>query len=193
MLNVKVIVGSTRPGRFSEKVLPWLTENLSQHKDMQIEVLDLRDYNLPLFDLAFSPSFMQGSDYGNEAINTWSQKIKEADAYIVITPEYNHAPSAVVKNAFDLVSKEWNNKPISFIAYGSVGGARAVEQLRMVAIELHMASVRTSVHIPMHWLMLDEAGNVKPGSLDASTQQLSDMLGQLQWWGDALKSAREKA
>jgi NAD(P)H-dependent FMN reductase len=190
MLNVKVIVGSTRPGRFSEKVLPWLTEHLSKQENMKAEVLDLREHEMPFFNLPFSPAYMQGSDYGNEVINKWSAKIMEADAYIMITPEYNHGYSAVLKNALDTIYKEWGNKPVAFLSYGGVGGARAVEQLRQVVAELHMASMRTNVHIPMPWLMLDESGALKDGSLDGFAAPLTEMLNQLEWWGNALKTAR---
>ncbi|GAC1413212.1 MAG: NADPH-dependent FMN reductase [Candidatus Doudnabacteria bacterium] len=192
MLNVKVILGSTRPGRFSEKLIPWIQESLSEQKDIQFEVLDLKDFDLPIFNLAFSPAYMTGNDYGNEIINKWSVKINEADAYIVVSPEYNHGYSSVLKNAMDLIFKEWNNKPVAFISYGSVGGARAVEQLRLVSAELHMASVRTGVHIFAPWLLQDESGKLKDGVLAQYTPALKTMLSELQLWGKAFQSTRNK-
>ncbi len=193
MLNVKIILGSTRPNRFSEKVMPWMQETLVKDTNLQIEVLDLRDYDLPFFNEPMSPAYVTTGDYGNDVVNKWAAKIKEADAYIMVTPEYNHGYSAVLKNALDVVYKEWNNKPVAFVAYGSAGGARAVEQLRQVAVELHMASVRSAVHIMAPWMLLDEAGKLKAGSLESYTHSFTDALTQLNWWGEALKAARTKA
>ena len=193
MLNVKVILGSTRPGRFSEKVLPWIQENLTSESNMHVEVLDLRDFNLPFFESASSPSFNTTGDYGNELVNKWAGKIKEADAFIMVAPEYNHGYTAVLKNALDVVYKEWNNKPVAFISYGSVGGGRVVEQLREVAVELQMASTRSAVHIQAPWMLRDEAGELKAGALDGYVQALKDTVAQLNWWGEALKAAREKS
>jgi NAD(P)H-dependent FMN reductase len=193
MLNVKVILGSTRQGRFSEKALPWIKETLSTEPNMQVEVLDLRDYDMPFYESAMSAKFVTNGDYGNEVINKWSAKIKEADAFIIIAPEYNHGYTAVLKNALDVIYSEWNNKPVAFIAYGGVGGARSVEQLRQVAVELHMASVPSAVHIMAPWFMLDETGALKADALDAYTNDLKTVSTQLNWWGEALKAAREKS
>jgi NAD(P)H-dependent FMN reductase len=192
MLNVKVIVGSTRPGRFSEKVLPWLNEELVKHPDLQVEVLDLKDHQLPYFDAPISPAYVQDGNYGSDVVNTWSKKIKEADAYIIIAPEYNHGYSAVLKNALDVVYSEWNNKAVGFISYGSVGGGRVVEQLRQVAVELQMASTRNAVHIQAPWFLLEENGDLKKDALSDYTGSLSGMLEQLIFWGEALKAARLK-
>ncbi|MEY2664946.1 MAG: hypothetical protein RLZZ480_51 [Candidatus Parcubacteria bacterium] len=192
MLNVKVIVGSTRPGRFSEKVLPWLDEELKKRTDIQVEVLDLKEHTLPYFDAPMSPAYVANGDYGNDAVNAWSKKIGEADAYIIIAPEYNHGYSAVLKNALDVVYGEWNNKAVGFVSYGSVGGGRVVEQLRQVAVELQMASTRNAVHIQAPWFLLEEKGDLKVGALDAYTGSLNGMLDQLLWWGNALKAARSK-
>jgi NAD(P)H-dependent FMN reductase len=193
MLNVKVIVGSTRPGRFSELVIPWLTAELEKRSHLSVEVLDLRNYPLPFFDHAVSPAYITSGDYGNEVVNAWGQKIKEADAFIMITPEYNHAPSAILKNAIDSVYGEWNKKAVGFISYGSVGGARAVEQLRQVAVELHLASTRTAVHIHAPWNLRNQDGSLKDGALKDYEGSLTNMLNELEWWAGALKSAREAA
>ncbi len=190
MLNVKIILGSTRPGRFSEVLVPWLTEHVKQRADMAVEVLDLRDHDLPVFDQPMSPAYVADGAYAHESVRTWAHKIAEADAYIIIAPEYNHGYTAVLKNALDVVYKEWNRKPVAFVAYGSVGGARAVEQLRQVAVELHMASTRTAVHINAPWLLREEDGSLKAGVLDTYTHSLTTMLDELTWWGEALKRAR---
>lgn len=192
MLQVKIIVGSTRPSRFSEKVLPWLKNELSNHEELSAEVLDLREYQLPYFDMPVSPASVQDGDYGSEAVNAWAKKIGEADAYIIIAPEYNHGYSAVLKNALDVVYAEWNKKVVGFISYGSVGGGRVVEQLRQVSVELQMASTRTAVHIQAPWALPEENGSLKDGALDEYTNSLKGMLEQLSWWGNALKAARQK-
>ncbi len=190
MLKVKVIVGSTRPQRFSEKIVPWVNEALGKRSDLEVEVLDLREYQLPYFDMPMSPAYVQNGEYPSELVRAWAAKIGEADAYVIIAPEYNHGYSAVLKNALDVVYGEWNRKIVGFVSYGSVGGGRAVEQLRQVAVELQMASTRTAVHIQAPWLLSGEDGQLKPGVLDSYTHALEDMLDQLEWWGNALKAAR---
>jgi NAD(P)H-dependent FMN reductase len=191
MLKLKIIVGSTRPSRFSEKTLPWIHSTLKNHPEFQTEVLDLRDYSLPYFDQPVGPSNLpSGTPYANPTIQAWADKINEADAFLVITPEYNRGYSAVLKNALDVIYHEWANKPIGFISYGSVGGSRAVEQLRTVAIELQMAPIRNSVHIQAPWFLMDEQGNLKDGSLDSYTKSLSATLNNLESWGKALTTLR---
>jgi NAD(P)H-dependent FMN reductase len=139
------------------------------------------------------PSLIKDGNYGNEAVNAWAAKIKEADAFIIVAPEYNHGYTAVLKNAIDVIYGEWNKKAVAFISYGSASGVRAVEQLRQVAVELQMASTRQSVQIAAPWALLDESGAVKAGALDSYTQALKDTAAQLNWWGEALKAAREKS
>ncbi|OIP77260.1 MAG: hypothetical protein AUK16_02245 [Parcubacteria group bacterium CG2_30_44_11] len=190
MLNLKVIVGSTRPGRFSEKILPWLSAELAKRSDLAIEILDLKDNLLPFFNSTVSPAYVENGDYGNEAINTWGKKIAEADAFIIISPEYNHGTSGILKNALDSVYREWNQKAVAFISYGSAGGARAVEQLRQVAVELQMASTRSAVHIQAPWLLSEQDGSLKEAALDPYTTSLNNTLDQLTWWAKALQSAR---
>jgi len=110
-------------------------------------VLDLRDYDMPFFNEPVSPSFKK-EPYKNEAVARFTKKIEEGDAFVMVTPEYNHGTSGVLKNALDWIYPEWNNKPVAFVSYGSGGGARAIEQLRMNAVELQMAPIRAAVHIP---------------------------------------------
>lgn len=191
MLNIKIIIGSTRPGRFSEKVAGWVRDLVVAKEGHQFEFLDLRDYPLPFYDQQITPSQIKDGQYPNEIAKQWAEKIKDADAFIVITPEYNRGPSAVLKNALDSVYAEWNNKPVGFISYGAVGGTRAVEQLRLNSVELQMAPIRSAVHLQQFWTVLDEQGNTKPGAFDAYNQQFENMLTQLTWWGEALKTARE--
>ena len=189
-LKIKIILGSTREGRTSEKVAPWILEQVKKFPVFDAEVLDLRDYPMPFYEDATTPSQIKDSAYKNEVVRKWAAKINEADAYLVIAPEYDHGIPAVLKNSFDNLFFEWQRKPIGFVAYGSAGGARSVEHLRQIAVELQMASVRVAVHIPAPWESFDEKGQFKAGALDKYEGPAKGMLEQLEWWGNALKTAR---
>lgn len=186
--SLKVILGSTREKRFGEQPAKWIVTKAKELADFDVELLDLRDFTLPYFDEAVSPSQLK-EPYKNPQVATWTKKIEEGDAFVIVTPEYNHGYSAVLKNALDYVYKEWNNKPVAFVGYGSVGGARSVEQLRQVAVELQMAPIRAGVHIVAPWNMLDANGQLITDSLESSANL---MLSQLLWWTSALHSARNK-
>ena len=189
MLKIKVILGSTRQQRFGEQPAKYIVER-AKAKRLDVELLDLRDYPLPFFDEAMSPTMaVMKNSYPYPVSAKWTEKIGEADGFIVVAAEYNHGYTAVLKNAMDYVSVEWNKKPVAFVGYGGVGGARAVGQLREVAVELQMAPIRTAIHISNFWNLLDEKGQLKTESFDATAEQ---MLDQLIWWGEALKAAREK-
>ncbi|MBI2120694.1 MAG: NAD(P)H-dependent oxidoreductase [Parcubacteria group bacterium] len=191
-LNIKVIAGSTREGRFSDKAALWIAEEIKKQKGVIAEVLDLREYDMPFFNEAVSPSFKQ-EPYKNEAVARFTKKIAEGDAFVMVTPEYNHGTSGVLKNALDWVYQEWNNKPVAFVSYGSVGGARAVEQLRQTAIELQMAPIRNAVHIPGEQYFPVLFGKAAASDLFASqSEKANGLITQLLWWAKALKTAREK-
>ena len=189
--NIKVIAGSTREGRFSDKAAAWIVEEIKKQEGVVVEALDLRDYGMPFFNEPMSPSFKQ-EPYKNEAVARFTKKIEEGDAFVIITPEYNHGTSGVLKNALDWVYQEWNNKPVAFVSYGSVGGARAVEQLRLNTIELQMAPIRNSVHIPGEQYFSMLFGNTTPSELfSLQLKQAETMITQLMWWTRVLKNARE--
>ena len=189
-LCIKVIAGSTREGRFSDKAAAWIAEELNKQEGVRVEVLDLRDYPMPFFNEPVSPSYKQ-EPYKNEAVARFTLKIAEADAFVMVTPEYTHGTSAVLKNALDWVYQEWNNKPVAFVSYGGVGGARAVEQLRLNVIELHMAPIQAAVYIPGEKYFPVVSGNADVGELFASfSKKLDIMFPQLLWWAHALKNAR---
>lgn len=190
VLRTKIILGSTRPNRFSEQAGGWILEEAGNVAGISAEIVDLRDYAMPFFNEPVSPSFKQ-EPYKNEAVARFTSKIAEGDAFIIVAPEYNHGMSGVLKNALDWVYQEWNNKPVGFVAYGSVGGARAVEQLRGVAVELRMAPLRNAVHIPAPWTLLDEKGALRAGALDSYKEVVKAVLRDLMWWGNALKAARD--
>jgi NAD(P)H-dependent FMN reductase len=189
MSKIKVIIGSTRQQRFGEQPAKWIADK-AKAKGLDVEILDLRDYPLPFFDEAMSPTMaaMKGI-YPYPVSAKWTAKIGEADGFIMIAAEYNHGYTAVLKNAIDYVSREWNKKPVAFVGYGSVGGARAIEQLRQVVIELQMTPIRDAVHMTNFWSLLDEKGAIKTDSFEHAGDA---MLDQLIWWTGALKTARSK-
>lgn len=186
-IKVKVILGSTRPNRFSEIAGDWVADQLATRKDMDVELLDLREYPMPFFEEPISTSAKK-EPFKNEAVARWTAKIADGDAYVVIAPEYNHAYPAVLKNALDYVYQEWNNKPVAFVAYGSAMGARVVEQLRLVAVELQMAPIRSAIHIP--WDAVVAARENPAPAFAPFSERLSGLADQLAWWGQALRAAR---
>ena len=128
MLRIAIIIGSTRPGRKGEAVAKWAYEIAQKRSDAEFELVDIKDFNLPLLDEPMPPIMGQ---YTHDHTKRWSEKIASFDGYVFVTPEYNHATSAALKNAIDFLYVEWVNKAAGFIAYGGVSGARAVENLRL--------------------------------------------------------------
>ena len=190
MTTISVIVGSTRQGRFSEKPARWIFEQIQKREGIEARLLDLRDFPMPFFDQAISPATPGRAPYENEVVRRWTAAIAESDGFVFVTPEYNYGPSAVLKNALDWVYPEWNRKAAAFVSYGSAMGARGVQQLRETAIELQMAPVRSSVHIPVAtlWERL-QGGDVEKG-LAGLEKQARTMIDDLLWWTVALKTAR---
>ena len=186
--RIGIIVGSTRATRFADKPTEWIAKIAAEYSDIAFEVVDLRDYPMPFFEEAASPAWAPSQ---NEVAQRWQRKIDELDGYIFITAEYNRGPTGVLKNAIDYAYNEWNKKPAAFVGYGGVGGARAVEQLRLIAIEMQMSPIRAGVHI----LMPDFAAVLKKGKKLAEFEHLNQsarqMLEQLSWWTFALKKARD--
>jgi NAD(P)H-dependent FMN reductase len=187
--KLAIVIGSVRPNRFAEHVARWIEEVARQRHDFEVEVVDLKQYPLPLFAEEASPLYAVSKD---ETARRWQKKIAEFDAFIFTAAEYNHGPTAVLKNALDYAYAEWRNKPVAFVGYGGVGAARAIEQLRLSAIELQMAPIRAAVHIlfPTYLAVLKEGK--KLGDFDFLNQNARDLLDQLAWWTSALKAAREK-
>lgn len=191
MMKIQIILGSTRPNRRSEKVGKWVLEQISKNEEVSVELVDLKDWPLPFYNETSGLTSLKG-ELSVDLAKKWGQKVREADGYIIVTPEYNHGYSAVLKNALDYAYYEWNNKPIAFVAYGGVvGGARAVEQLRLVAVELQMAPIQAAVYMPAVWSAFDEEGQLK--DIEGYNQKLELLLKQLLWWTKALKQAREQA
>jgi NAD(P)H-dependent FMN reductase len=151
-IKIQIIIGSTRQNRFSEKPANYLFEELKKREDTQAELIDLRDWPLPFYDEPVSVGANKGI-YSNPMGAQWAAKIGEGDGYVIVSPEYNHGYTAVLKNALDWVYPEWNKKPVGFVSYGNAGGARAIEQLRQVVVELKMIPMFNSIHIPVEVYM----------------------------------------
>src|SRR3989442_14304222 len=146
MLRIAIIIVSTRPGRKGEAVAKWVYEIAQKRSDAEFELVDIKEFNLPLLDEPVSPIMGQ---YSHQHTKTWSAKIASFDAYVFVTPEYNHGTSGALKNAIDFLYHEWVNKAAGFVSYGGAGGARAVEQLRLVMAEVQIATVRNQVLLSM--------------------------------------------
>lgn len=178
------MVGSVRQGRKSLPVAQWVQERARLREAFQPELIDLADWPLPMFGLARPPAMGLSEDGAQQR---WAAKVGAADGYIFVSPEYNHGPSAVLKNALDYLYAEWNRKPAAFVSYGNTGGARAVEQLRAVAAELRMAALAEAVHI------FSAGDKISSGRFAADSRderQLSQLFDSLTWWGRALATAR---
>jgi NAD(P)H-dependent FMN reductase len=185
-----VVIGSIRTNRFADHPAQWIADIAMQSGKFDVEVIDLKDYPLPLFAEAASPAYAPSK---NEIAQRWQKRMAEFDAYIFTVAEYNRGPTGVLKNALDYSFNEWTNKPVSFVAYGGVGGARAVEQLRLNAIELQMAPIRTAVHIQLPVYLAVVKEGKKLSDFDFLNLEAKGMLDQLMWWTNALKVARETA
>ncbi len=190
MLKIGMIVGSTRPNRFADTPAKWLVEGAAARTDLKLEVLDLRDYKLPFFNEPASPAYT-GGVYTQPEAEAWRKRVGEFDAFIATVAEYNHGPTAVLKNAFDSAFLEWQRKPIAFVGYGGVGAARAIEILRGVVIELQMAPITQGVNIGMEPYL----GIVQKGATlndyEFLVRSRKVMFDHLVWWGKVLKAARQ--
>lgn len=192
MLNLKILVGSSRDGRAADTVLPWLTRRIENHGGFDVEVLDPRDWNLPMFAESFaSVGNPHDPTYSHPLVRTWNKTISNADAVLIVTPEYNHSVPAVLKNALDTLffSFALRHKPAAVVGYsgGPVGGARAVEHLVQILIEAEAVPLRNTVLIPA--VQSAFAGSGDP--VDVGTEAaLSILLDDLTWWGRVLCDAR---
>jgi NAD(P)H-dependent FMN reductase len=193
MTVISVIVGSTRQGRFSEKPAQWIFQRIKNSGGVDAQLLDLRDFPMPFFDQPAPPAMPGRPPYENEVVKKWTAEIARSDGFIFVTPEYNYGPSAVLKNALDWVYPEWNRKAAAFVSYGSAMGARGVQQLRLTAIELQLAPVRSSVHIPVATLWAHFQGGDVNAGLAELEGAAKTMIDDLLWWTAALKTARATA
>ncbi len=187
--RIAVIIGSIRPNRFGDKPAQWIFDHARQRKDFDVELVDLKDYKLPLFDAAASDFWVPTTE--PEAVR-WQRKLNEFDGYIVVTAEYNRSIPGALKNAIDWAYKPFNKKAVAYVSYGAVGGARAVEHLRNVMVELQAVSVRNGIHIGgsefAGLMMGQKSWDEVKGTFDAF---VPDLINNLAWWTSATKLARE--
>lgn len=187
-LKILIILGSSREGRRGDKVSGSVMSVLPGIKNAEFEFVDLRDWNLPFYNLPGYPSDKPGF-YGSAIQKKWAKKVGSADGFIFITPEYNHGYSAILKNAIDFLWYEWNHKPVAFISYGNItGGVRAVEQLRQVLVEVEAVTIRESVIIPR---IKDAIKNDELNSEDFK-RHIIEMTERLLIWAKHLKEARKE-
>ncbi|WP_131736296.1 NADPH-dependent FMN reductase [Actinomadura roseirufa] len=184
MTNIAIIVGSTRPGRIGRDVADWVHGIAAKRADAKYEIVDLADQDLPLYDEELPAAVGQ---YAREHTKRWAEVVRRFDGYLVVTPEYNHAPPAALKNAFDLVYAEWGNKAVGFVGYGAVGGARAVEHLKQVATEVSLASVAAQVTLLIPG---DFPAYPAFSPLEHREAELERVLNQLESWSKALATVR---
>src|SRR6476661_2509886 len=180
MLKIGIIIGSTRPGRNGEAVGKWVYEVAQKRSDAEFELVDIKGFNLPLLDEPAPPIMGQ---YSKPHTKAWAAKIGSFDAYVFVTPEYNHGISGALKNAIDYLFKEWNNKSAGFVSYGSAGGARAVEHLRAVMAEVMIADVRAQVMLSL-FTDFENFSVFKPDPRHDA--EVNTMLDQVIAWGGAL-------
>ena len=188
MTKIGIILGSTRPNRNGEQVAKWVYDVASQRTDAEYELVDLLDYPLPHLDEPASAAW--GPDYQHEHTKQWSDKVASFDGFVIVTPEYNHSTSGVLKNAIDYLYKEWNNKAVGFVSYGGVGGARAAEHLRLIAGELQMADVRQQVTVSLR-TEFENFSVFKPS--EYTEHDLTVLLDQVTAWSNALAPLRTMA
>jgi NAD(P)H-dependent FMN reductase len=190
--KLHIVIGSTRPGRAADLVTPWVIDRAQNHGGFDVEVLDLRNWALPMFAETFETvGDFNNPTYSSPIVRSWNQKIAEADAFLVITPEYNHSVPAVLKNAIDSVffSFAFRNKPIAAVGYsgGISGGVRAIEHLAQIAVEAEMMPLRTMTIIPQVFQAFTaDRQPVNP----VAEISLRTALDDLKWWSDALEIAR---
>lgn len=181
-LNLAVIIGSTRKGRFGPVPANWFAQQAAEHGDFTVDVVDLLECALPV-DIG------QHEEESHPAVTELGARLSKADAFVVVTPEYNHSFPAPLKAAIDYYGTEWNAKPVGFVSYGGmVGGQRAVEQLRQVFPEVHAMTVRDTISFVNFWTLFDEDG--RPKDVEGTGLAAKKLLDQLSWWGQTLRTAR---
>jgi NAD(P)H-dependent FMN reductase len=187
LLRIGIVLGSVRTGRFADRPGEWLLRLAARRTDATFELVDLRDYPLPFFDEPMSPLRAPAK---HEVAQRWARKVGELDGFVFVTSEYNHSMPASLKNAIDYVYAEWNRKPAAFVAYGNAGGARAVEQLRLVLVEVQSAPIRSAVHVQraefIEMLLHGKTFEDFPQLAQAAETMLDDLI----WWARTLRAGR---
>ncbi len=188
--KIAIIISSTRATRFADKPTQWFAALAAQRTDLSFEIVDLRDFPMPFFDEVASNAWVPST---NEVAQRWQKKVAEFDGYVFITAEYNHSITAALKNALDYAYPEWVRKPAAFVGYGGVGAARAIEHLRLIMMELQMASIRTTVNILGGDFMAVSRQGKPIEELTYLQPSVTALLDDLAWWSSALKAARAQS
>ncbi|CAN7404341.1 NAD(P)H-dependent oxidoreductase [Devosia sp. LjRoot16] len=186
--RIGIILSTTRETRFADRPAQWVLDIAKARGDADYEIVDLRDFPIPFFDAVGSPRFVPQT---NEVALRWARKVSELDGYIFVTAEYNRSISGVLKNALDHIYDEPARKPAAFVGYGAVGAARAVEQLRLMAVELSMLPMKAGVHINMEPLLGMLRGGKDFADYDYLAPTVTAMLDELAWYTKTLKAGRE--
>ncbi|AQU70428.1 NADPH-dependent FMN reductase [Streptomyces niveus] len=189
-LKIAIVLGSTRPGRNGEAVAKWANDIAARRDDAEFELVDIADFKLPHLDEIVPPAMGQ---YSQDHTLAWAEKVASFDGYLFVTPEYNHSTSGALKNAIDFVYAEWNNKAAGFVSYGSVGGTRAVEHLRLIMSELQVATVRSQVALSLYTDFVSVSGVVEFRPAEHHRNALDTTLDQLVSWSRALRTVRTGA
>lgn len=186
-LKLQVVICSTRPGRIGDKVGKWFAEYAGQNSKFDVELIDLADFNLPIYDEAKHPA---SGIYEKEHTKAWSKTVQRADAYVFVIPEYNYGPPPSFVNALNYVYKEWNYKPCGFVSYGGVsGGLRSAQLAKQLVTTLKIMPMVEGVSLPMVFKMIDDAGNLNSNKL--VDKSATDMLVELYKWAQGLSTMRK--
>jgi NAD(P)H-dependent FMN reductase len=184
--TLQIIIASTRPGRVGPSVAAWFRDRAIKTGDFEVELIDLAEVNLPMFDEPKHPRF---GEYVHQHTKDWSATIRRGDAYVFVVPEYNYGFNAAIKNAIDYLNHEWQYKPLGFVSYGGVAaGTRAVQMLKQVVSALKMVPMADAVHIPFVQQFLDEDRVLQPNQImeDSATA----LLAELARWTSATQQLR---
>jgi NAD(P)H-dependent FMN reductase len=184
--TLQIIIASTRPGRVGPSVASWFHDRAVKAGDFEVELIDLAEVNLPMFDEPRHPRF---GEYVHQHTKDWSATIRRGDAFVFVVPEYNYGFNAAIKNAIDYLNQEWQYKPLGFVSYGGVAaGTRAVQMLKQVVSALNMVPMTDAVNIPFVRQFLDDAGVLQPN--DVMEQAATTLLAELARWTGAVRSLR---
>lgn len=186
MIRLAVVTGSTRPGRLNEAVARWVRDIAARRRDIEVDLIDIAEYSLPLLDEPVPAALGQ---YTHRHTKRWAATIASFDAFVFVTPEYNHGVSAALKNAIDYLYAEWNDKAAGFVGYGGAGGVRAVEQLRLIMGNLRIADVTAQVSLSL-FTEFENFTSFKPDPRREA--EVVELLDQVIAWGGALKSLRDR-
>jgi len=184
--TLQIIIASTRPGRVGPSVAAWFRDRAIKTGDFEVELIDLAEVNLPMFDEPKHPRF---GEYVHQHTKDWSATIRRGDAYVFVVPEYNYGFNAAIKNAIDYLNHEWQYKPLGFVSYGGVAaGTRAVQMLKQVVSALKMVPMADAVHIPFVQQFLDKERVLQPNQImeDSATA----LLAELARWTSATQQLR---